>query len=221
MPAIILVVVCGSVAAQLGVNPPAVERDGGRRLVPVLVTQSQWTDSVSKSLPCYRSDMEGDRKEPLTLQWSAHIDQIRSQLRSRGWVEGTDLSVRSLLSFALPNVAAIRLPVLPKLNNGAPSSLVFIRPGNTRDERDVLRFWSSGYAIEDGSGASPAPILVGSLVHERLYRPSWPINILRADKKGGPTLDAHDEWVAGGAVVVLAKLDCHGVPVMLLASREE
>ncbi|BCG03013.1 membrane protein (plasmid) [Paraburkholderia sp. PGU19] len=216
MPVIILLVVCVSVGLQLSVNPPAPEPGSARRPAPVLVSQSQWTNSLWKSLPCYRTDMGGDRQEPLTLQWMSNLDAIRGRFRAQGWVEGIDLSARSLLSLASPNVAAVALPVLPKLNNGVPSSLVFTRPGNTRDERDVVRFWSSGYAVENG--ASSAPIWVGALTRERLFRPSWPINILRADSEDVTTLDAHDNWGTGLEATVVARVDCHGVPVTLLAS---
>jgi hypothetical protein len=113
------------------------------------------------------------------------------------------------------------LPVLPQLNNGVPSSLVFTRPGNTRDERDVLRLWPSGYAVDDANGASPAPIWVGSLVHERLSRPSWPINILRADDTKDVRPEARGKWLAGSAVATLDQVDCLGIPVALMASRSD
>ncbi|MGF6754669.1 VTT domain-containing protein [Paraburkholderia sp. GAS42] len=221
VPVVILLVMCASVVVQFNVNPVIPAPGAVRRPAPVLVTQAQWTDSLSRTLPCFRSDMAGEQGEPFTLQWSARIDQIRSQLRSRGWVEGADLSARSLLSLASPNVVAMALPVLPELNNGVPSSLVFTRPGNSRDERDVLRFWPSGYAVEGENGASPVPLWVGSLVHERLYRPSWPINILRADNRKGATLDARDEWVAGHGVVVADQVNCYGIPVALLVLHDE
>ncbi|MFP3567380.1 VTT domain-containing protein [Paraburkholderia sp. SIMBA_030] len=218
MPVVILLVVLVTVGVQLGVNPPAAPSESTRPPPPVLVTQSQWTVSLWKRLPCYRSDMGGDRKEPFTLQWVSNRDVIRGRLRAQGWVEGTDLSARSLLSLASPNVAAVSLPVLPKLNNGVPSSLVFTRPGGTRDERDVLRFWPSGYAV--ANGASFTPLWVGALAHERLFRPSWPINILRADKQAA-TPDAHGSGSAGFGDAVVATVSCHGVPVSLLASPEE
>ncbi len=154
MPAVVLVVLLASIGLQSGLGmmaPP-----GTPAPLPLArVTQQQWTLSVWKHLPCYRSDMGGDRKEPLTLQWVSDSDAIRRQLRGEGWLEGTYVSVHSLLSLASPDVPATALPVLPKLNNGVPSSLVFMRPGDTRDERDVLRFWPSGYAVGDGAAAVP------------------------------------------------------------------
>ncbi|MFM0218803.1 MULTISPECIES: bifunctional DedA family/phosphatase PAP2 family protein [Paraburkholderia] len=217
MPAIVLAVVLASMGLQSGLGmmtPP-----GTPAPVPLArVTQQQWTLSVWKHLPCYRSDMGGDRKEPLTLQWVSDGDAIRRQLRSEGWLEGTDVSAHSLLSLASPDVPAVALPVLPKLNNGVPSSLVFMRPGDTRAERDVLRFWPSGYAV--GDGAAAVPLWVGAIAHERLSHSSWPLNILRVDKQVSP-FETRVKFVEGLGVGVVATVSCHGVPVSLLGSVAE
>ncbi|WP_144148845.1 bifunctional DedA family/phosphatase PAP2 family protein [Paraburkholderia sp. BCC1884] len=218
MPAVVLVVMLLSVGVQLGMRPPAPPPGSAARPLPVLVSQSQWTLSLWKHLPCYRSDMGGDRKEPLTLQWVSNLDSIRGQLRAQGWIEGTDLSAHSLLSLATPNVAAVSLPVLPKLNNGVPSSLVFMRPGDTRDERDVLRFWPSGYAVQTGTSATP--LWVGAFAHERLSRASWPINILRIDNRVSG-FDTHEKSSANLGAAIVARVSCHGVPVALLSSPVE
>jgi membrane protein DedA with SNARE-associated domain/membrane-associated phospholipid phosphatase len=215
MPAVVLVVMLVSVGAQLGFTRGAPPPGSAPRQPPVLVTQSQWTLSVWKRLPCFRSDMGGDLKEPLSLQWVSELDAIRGLLRAQGWVEGTDLSPHSLLSLASPNVSATSLPVLPKLNNGVPSSAVFMRPGDTRDERDVLRFWPSGYTVDNGTSATP--LWVGTFTHERLSRRSWPINILRVDRD----LSSLDARAAAGmelGAALVARVSCHGVPVSLLAS---
>jgi hypothetical protein len=225
LPVIVLVVLCTSVAVQVSVDPLAPEPVNTRPTQPILVTRSQWADTLWKSLPCYRSDMQGDRKEPLTLQWASTTDEIKRRLRGQGWVEGINFSVESLLSLASPNVAVMELPVLPKLNNGVPSPLVFTRPGNKRDKRDVLRFWPTNYAIKhentDENSTSPIPIWAGSLVRERLVRPSWPINVLRADKREDGEPDAPGDWAAALDAAVVARVHCHGVPLVLLASREE
>jgi len=110
------------------------------------------------------------------------------------------------------------LPVLPKFDNGVPSPLVFARPGDTRDERDVLRFWSSGYAIEHRGGIGPSRVWVGAVVHERLYRRSWPINILLEDSNEVSTPDAHGDWLSALGLVELARVNCQGVPVALIVS---
>ncbi|SAL68550.1 bifunctional DedA family/phosphatase PAP2 family protein [Caballeronia humi] len=181
MPAVILTVVCVSVAVQFDVGAPTMKSDSALNEGRLIATTSQWTNTLWQSLPCYRSDMEGDRKEPLAIQWSASIDEIEASLRTQGWVNGAKFSARSFASLASPKASAMTLPALPVLNNGVPSSLVLIHPGKTDRERDVLRLWPTGYAIEK-PGAGPASaerLWIGSLVHERLYRISWPINMLR------------------------------------------
>ena len=105
--------------------------------------------------------------------------------------------------------------MLPKLNNGVPSALVFMRPGDSRDERYVLRFWPSGYAV--GDGARDRPLWLGALVHERLTRPAWPLNILRIDREAR-RFDARASAAAGLGATVLAQVDCHGTPVSLVVS---
>jgi hypothetical protein len=218
MPVVVLVVVVLSVAVQLGINIPPPQPDTSPAPPPTVLSQSEWTLSAWQRLPCYRSDMDGDHREPLSLQWAAESASIRGHLRARGWIEGTDVSAHSLLSLASPDVAAVSLPVLPKLNNGVPSSLVFMRPGDTRAERDVLRFWPSGYAVKNGVSATP--VWVGSFAHERLSRPTWPLNILRVDRAVG-AFDAHPRSHDGFGAQVLARVDCHGVAVSLLAAPVE
>ncbi|KXU83506.1 phosphoesterase [Paraburkholderia monticola] len=217
MPLAVLAIIVLSVGLQLGVAMPT-PPDSAPQPPPVQLTEAQWKLSDWKRLPCFRSDMGGDHKEPLTLQWVSEPASLREQLRAQGWVEGTDVSAHSLLSLASPDVSAVSLPVLPKLNNGVPSSLVFMRAGESREERYVLRFWPSGYAVDNGTSA--VPLWVGTFAHERLTRPSWPLNILRIDRDAGP-FDARAKAAAGLGAMVLAEVDCHGVPVSLLVSPME
>ncbi|OXC76239.1 bifunctional DedA family/phosphatase PAP2 family protein [Caballeronia sordidicola] len=221
LPATMLAVLCCSVVLQIMGNQPPGGVEDMRRTTLVLGTEAQWTDSLWRGLPCYRSDMDGDRQEPFSIQWSANAATLVSQLRVQGWVEGTDLSAHSLLSLASPHASAMALPVLPRLNNGVPSSLVFVRPGATRDERDVLRFWPSGYVIDDGNHGRTMPLWQGSLVHERLFRASWPINILHTDAEAQADPKGQGRWLAGSGVRVPVTKNCHGIPITLLTSPTE
>jgi membrane-associated phospholipid phosphatase len=218
MPVIVLMVALVSIGAQSVLGMAAPPQDMSSQPPLERVTQQQWTLSVWKRLPCYRSDMGGDRKEPLTLQWVSEREAIRRQLIGEGWVEGTDVSAHSLLSLVSPDVAATALPVLPKLNNGVPSSLVLMRPGDTRDQRDVLRFWPTGYAV--GNGTSAVPLWVGAIAHERLSRSSWPLNILRVDRRA-PPFDMRVKPANGLSAAVIATVSCQGVPVSLMASAAQ
>lgn len=217
MPALFLALVGACVAWQaLGGTAPEPAYEAGQP-APVVVSEANWADSVWKIFPCYRSDMTGDRREPITVQWAANPQQLAAQLRSRGWLEAPRFTPRSVLSLVSPDVSAMDLPVLPKLNNGEPSKLVFVRSRTTRDERDVLRFWPTGYALARPDGA-PVPIWLGSVVHERLRRPSWPFNILRPDKQMDRLIADQEAPAGWRALEVASDIGCEGVRVTLLAS---
>jgi undecaprenyl-diphosphatase len=218
MPVVLLAVLCASVGLQIGLGYQPDPVKPVRERPPVVVTQAQWTDSLWKTFPCYRSDMAGDRREPITVQWAADPQQIVAQLRSRGWVDGTHFNARSLFSLVSPDVPAMDLPVLPKLNDGEPSILVFSRQRERGDERDVLRFWRTHYAVARRDSAPPTPIWLGSLVHERLLRPSWPFNVLRTDRQHDPLIasKSHDgDW---RELELSSSIGCTDIPVTLISS---
>ncbi|WP_206996339.1 bifunctional DedA family/phosphatase PAP2 family protein [Trinickia mobilis] len=218
MPAVFLVMIGASVAWQAGSSVSSNAASEAPPSAPIAVSEAKWADSVWKIFPCYRSDMIGDRREPMTVQWAADPQQLEAQLESRGWIQGPRLTTRSLLSLVSPDVSATDLPALPKLNNGEPSTLVFTRSRDMRDERDVLRFWATGYAVDRRDGEPPAPIWLGSLVHERLLRPSWPFNILRPDKRVGRLIADPGKPAAWRELEVARGTGCDGMPVNLLSS---
>ncbi|BCF91370.1 MULTISPECIES: VTT domain-containing protein [Paraburkholderia] len=220
MPAVLLIVLCASVGLQIALGRQPDAEPQVRQRPPVVVTQAQWTDSLWKQFPCYRSDMKGDRREPITVQWTADRQQIVAQLRSRGWLEGTRFNARSLFSLVSPDVPVMDLPVLPKLNDGEPSTLVFSRQRARSDERDVLRFWRTGYAVARRNGMTPAPIWLGSLVHERLLRPSWPFNVLRTDRQLDPLISPKSVSGEWRELELSSSMGCTDIPVTLIASTE-
>ena len=120
-----------------------------------------------------------------------------------------------------PNVVATALPVLPRLNNGEPSVLVFTRAHTSVDERDVLRFWPTQYAVAHRGGQPPTPIWLGSLIHERLLRPSWPFNVLRPDKRIEQMIAEHGEASPWSGLEVARSAGCGGIPVTLVASERQ
>lgn len=219
MPLTMLAVICLSVTPQMVLNRPASVPSSEPPRPPQVVTEAQWTDTLWKTFACYRSDMTGERREPITVQWAANREQIEAQLSDRGWIEGTQLSVRSLLYLVAPDPAATTLPVLPKLDNGQPSAMVFTRARDARDERDVLRFWPTDYAVQRKSGTPAAPIWLGSLVHERLRRPSWPFNVLRPDRQVDPLISVPGQASAWRELEVSSIAGCEGARVTLIDSN--
>jgi undecaprenyl-diphosphatase len=214
MPLAVLTVVCASVALQMSDEteahsvPPAT----------VVITPIEWTDTVWRRFSCYRSSLDGDRREPITVQWAATPAQIRAQLASRGWREVTGVTMQSVMSVVSPNAPATALPALPRLNNGEPSKLVFTRSPRGPDQRDVLRFWPTTYAVREHPGAAPTPIWLGSVVHERLRRPSWPFNVLRPDRRIDPMAFDHGEGSPWRGIEIASSAGCGSVPVMLVES---
>src|SRR5258706_3587429 len=91
MPVVIFAVICASAAIQLETGAPAEAAVSERPPPVIVVTPAQWTDTIWRRFSCYRSSMEGDRPEPITVQWSATAEQICTQLKSRDWIEGTQL----------------------------------------------------------------------------------------------------------------------------------
>jgi membrane protein DedA with SNARE-associated domain/membrane-associated phospholipid phosphatase len=218
MPAVILLVICASAAPQIVLSRPTSEPAGPLSRPLTVVSETQWTDTLWKTFACYRSDMSGERREPITVQWAANRAQIEAQLSQRGWIEGTQFSAKSLLSLVAPDPEATALPVLPKLNNGEPSTLVFTRSRGARDERDVLRFWPTGYGVQRKNSAPAAPIWLGTLVHERLRRPSWPFNVLRPDRQIDPLISVRGEASGWRELEVSSSTGCEGVRVTLIDS---
>jgi membrane protein DedA with SNARE-associated domain/membrane-associated phospholipid phosphatase len=219
MPAVMLLVICASAAPQIVLSRSASEPSSLSSRPSSVVTEAQWTDTLWKTFACYRSDMSGERREPITVQWAANREQIEAQLSRRGWIEGTQFSAKSLLSLVAPDPEATALPVLPKLDNGEPSALVFTRARNARDERDVLRFWTTDYAVQRKSNTPAAPIWLGSLVHERLRRQSWPFNVLRPDKQIDPLISVEGEETGWRELEVSSSAGCEGVRVTLIDSN--
>lgn len=219
MPVAVLVLVCVSVALQFRTSLDAMAAESTP--AAIVVTPMQWTDTVWRTFSCYRSSMDGDRLEPITIQWAATAGEIRDQLERRGWTEGARLSAHSILSLVSPDVAATALPVLPRLNNGQPSVLVFTRSHLSADERDVLRFWPTQYAVAHRGGRPPTPIWLGSLVHERLLRPSWPFNVLRRDRRIDSMIADHTEASPWSGLEVARSTGCVGIPVTLVASERQ
>ncbi|MDR3099930.1 MAG: VTT domain-containing protein [Paraburkholderia sp.] len=264
MPSIVLAVLALAFVLQRGEAQREAALQSRAEAPPVAVTQLAWTDSLWRTFACYRIDMKGERHEPMTIQWAASATDLRAALRDAGWSEGVQFSLQSVLSLVAPNVDALALPLLPKLNNGLPSPLVFERahlpddPARPGSRRDVLRFWPTGYAIgpqagatggaqanagtaTDGAqagtatgtgtpppassssspdGAALTPIWVGSLVHERLRRASWPFNVLATytGNGTGPELAAPGQPAGWRALTKPGSEGCEGRSVTLIVS---
>lgn len=215
MPFAVLAVISASVALQVSDDTEA----HSAAPATVVITPIEWMDTVWRQFSCYRSSLDGDRREPITVQWAASPAEIRAQLTSRGWTEVKGVTMKSVMSVVSPNAPATALPALPRLNNGEPSKLVFTRSPRGPDQRDVLRFWPTNYAVRAHADGTPAPVWLGSVVHERLRRPSWPFNVLRPDGRVDSMALDHGDASPWRGIEIATSAGCGSVPVMLVESR--
>ncbi|MFC5432024.1 VTT domain-containing protein [Paraburkholderia denitrificans] len=215
LSAIFLLVAGCSSGLQHDTNSPRQFDERSQTSMQVLGTEDQWAKSLWSELPCYRADMVGERSEAFSIQWAAGREDIRRQLHATGWMESPGLDIHSVLSLAVPHAGAMELPVLPRLNNGVPSTMMFIRTGETPEDRYVLRFWDSGRAIVDVSGKAATRVWIGSLAHEHMSTPAWPFNVLRGDApQGYPST----QLLAVPATSAISTVECRGTPLTLLTA---
>ena len=132
MPVVVLAVVVLSVAVQLGVSiarrrRPIARRAAARAADAVAVDAVAW-----KRLPCYRSDMGGDHKRAAHAAVGRRVrDSIRDNCARRAGSRAPTCPRTACSRSLRPTSRRCRCRCLPKLNNGVPSSLVFMRPGDT------------------------------------------------------------------------------------------
>ncbi|QIG50968.1 phosphatase PAP2 family protein [Nordella sp. HKS 07] len=126
---------------------------------------AEWWSGGWEELPSYRTDLTGEAREPLTLQWAGSLASIEAALTKSGWEAPTSWSGVNALIW-LTAADAAHVPVMPSFNAGRPPGLTLIRPeGNTRL---VLRLWAADLDLTNGK---TVPLWMGSVVEENLYHP--------------------------------------------------
>lgn len=127
----------------------------------------EWIGGAWQRLPARRMDLAGEVEEQLALQWACSEQTLRDSLRAAQWRPAADLDFRSALQLLVPHSSLSDWPVLPRLDQGKASRLVFVRGWPRRGGRDVLRLWRSGDEIRTATGAKLA-LWRGALYSERM-----------------------------------------------------
>lgn len=126
-----------------------------------------WWQSLWEDLPAYRLDMEGEREQPLTLQWAGELPALRRTLLAMGWHEPLAVTPRTALRWLLPNPSLDQLPVLPQLHRGRHESLLMVRAEISMPDRQlVLRLWPTDVRLRPGD----VPLWIGSVTWQRIQR---------------------------------------------------
>jgi membrane protein DedA with SNARE-associated domain/membrane-associated phospholipid phosphatase len=204
-----------------------------RPATPVVsMSADDWLADGWRQLPSHRIELNGEREEPLILQWSGTPKALAEALAPAGYMPAQGWSLTTFAGFLTGQTAPEDLPALPRVHNGRGAELVLVRRdsdskgpegggGDTGQDgepapggRWVLRLWPTRYEVRRGE-AGTQPVYVGSLIHERILRP---LNELSAPRTDRDLPEAKDNPLPGlpgtalrsrrnGSGVVLGGLD--------------
>ncbi len=120
------------------------------------------------------------------MQWAGPLERIDQHLQTQGWRAAAPLSASRLLLLLAPHTPVMQLPVLPKLNDGAPPALQLIHAGDTPDTRLVLRLWPTAYRVGESASTPAQPLWLGSVARESVSHTLRLVNIVRIDRQASP-----------------------------------
>ncbi|WP_428645399.1 VTT domain-containing protein [Roseibium sp.] len=180
-----------------------------------ILTASGWRDTSWRFLPSHRIELNGDREEPLVIQYSGSLEAFAKTAEKAGWQLPPKWSLTTAGGFVEGETPPDSLPILPRSQNGRQPDLVLIRkdPGEARGGRWVLRLWPSRYEILRGGHLSP--LYLGSVVHEDILRPMGEFSGPKTDVEVPDAADNPALLLPGAAT----RKRADGVEVVLSSGR--
>jgi hypothetical protein len=158
-----------------------------------------WWQGSWRSLPAARTDLIGEWEEPLVLQWAGEVEPLRRQLEAAGWLEQRPWSPAAALDWLAPNPDPLRLPVLPKLNEGRVPVLTMIHPAGSA-ARLVFRLWPSATVLCADDGTLH-PLMLASVVEEVITRTLSILTVFASRPPPDDVLEALAASLASARVV--------------------
>ncbi|MEL7526419.1 MAG: LssY C-terminal domain-containing protein, partial [Pseudomonadota bacterium] len=146
-----------------------------------MLTASRWRDGEWRTLPDRRIELNGDREEPLVIQYAGSLDGFAAIAEKDGWQIPPKWNLTTAGGFVEGQTPPDSLPILPRTQNGRQPALVLIHkdPDEEKSGRWVLRLWPSRYQIFDNGNLQP--LFLGSVVHEDILRPMGEFSGPRTD----------------------------------------
>ena len=128
------------------------------------IDSDQWWHSKWSSQPAWRIDLGGEKKTPLTIQWSGKKRSIAEIFMANGWRKPGPFSLKASLTMFSPEADISDLPVLPRFHQGRLEDLILVR--KVASERWVLRLWSADYSLQPEN----YELLVGTIEREGIRK---------------------------------------------------
>lgn len=154
-----------------------------------VLTATGWYEAGWRGLPAHRVELNGDREEPLVIQYAGSLDRFAGFAEKDGWLRPPKWSLTTAGGFVEGKTPPDSLPILPRSQNGRQPDLVLIKkdPGSADSGRWVLRLWPSKYEVLQAG--SLHPLYLGSVVHEDIVRPMGEFSGPRTDRHVPGALD--------------------------------
>ncbi|WP_225773065.1 bifunctional DedA family/phosphatase PAP2 family protein [Inquilinus sp. Marseille-Q2685] len=140
------------------------------------IPAAEWRAEGWRRLPQRRIDLEGEAEQPFLLQWAGPPEALAAALAPAGWTEPPGWTLANALRFLDDGANARTLPVPPVLQDGRMPVLTLIRPDAGGANRQVLRLWPSGFALEGGP-----PILLAAPGVETIHHPLGLVSAIDAE----------------------------------------
>lgn len=131
----------------------------------IRLSGEEWEAAGWQRLPVYRTDFAGEPEEPMNLQLAGSAESVRDAFERAGWQLPPPWTLGNLLSLLSGSgfAAGEDRPVLPRLSNGRPEALRFVKDDDRG--RLVVRLWDHQYRLLDGT-----PIYLGTVERESAPR---------------------------------------------------
>ncbi len=176
-----------------------------------MLTASAWRDGEWRTLPDRRVELNGDREEPLVIQYAGSLDAFAKVAERDGWQLPPKWNLTTAGGFVEGQTPPDSLPILPRTQNGRQPDLVLIHkdPEEEKGGRWVLRLWPSRYQIVDDGRLQP--LFLGSVVHEDILRPMGEFSGPRTDRYSPPDSENPALQIPGA----VAKTRADGTKIVL------
>ena len=126
-----------------------------------------WLDGGWHKLPAQRTEIEGEAREPFSLQWTAPLEEITRVLDAAGWDSPVPWNARTVLTWLLPHPDIAGLAVVPTFNQGISPTQTFVHVLGP-ERRLVIRLWRSEYVAQ--VRGEPRRVWMGTVTAETLAR---------------------------------------------------